>query len=371
MKIIHIINGLDNGGAELSLFNICKYDKKNQHIVISFFGTGIYKKKLKKNKNKVYCLNIINIYQFDYIFKIFKILINEKPDLIQTWMPLSHLVGSVIGRLAGFKKIFWNIRHSNLPFSKTYFLTIIILRLLSILSYFIPKFIIVNSKKSLAYHSSIGFCKRKMFLIYNGYDFSNIKNLKIDKYLNKKISKFSQKKIALFGRYEPIKGHETLINAISLLKKENFHFKCFLISPNVSKVKSAVHKSVEKLGIKKYILFRNGSKLKFQKIMREIDILVLASLSEGFPNIVAEAMSYGIPTIVTNVGDAKYIVGNTGWVVQPNKPKKLSLAIKKALNEVGSNKYYVRSKNAHQRIKNKFKINQTISLYNKAWYSII
>ena len=368
MKIIHIINGLNNGGAELNLFNVCKYDKKNQHIVISFFDNGIYKKKLIRNKNKVYSLKITSIFKFYHIFRIFKILNNEKPDLIQTWMPLSNLIGSIIGKLVGVKKIFWNIRHSNLPFKKSYLLTILIIRFLSILSYYVPSLIIVNSKVSLTYHVSIGFCKSKMFLIHNGYDSYYSKNLKIDKYLKKNQLKSDPKKIGMFGRYDLIKGHKILLNAIALLMKEKIKFECYLVSPNALKVKKMLKETIVNFGIQKNIFFKNGSKHRLEKIMEEIDILVLPSLSEGFPNIVAEPMLQGIPCVVANVGDAKYIVGNTGWVVAPNSPEKLSISIKKALNEIGSNKYYLRSKFARQRIKKKFNIIQMISLYNKVWY---
>ena len=36
MKIVHIVTGLGDGGAEHTLFKICKHDIKNNHIVISF-----------------------------------------------------------------------------------------------------------------------------------------------------------------------------------------------------------------------------------------------------------------------------------------------------------------------------------------------
>ena len=57
MKILHIITGLGEGGAELTLFKICKYDKVNQHIVISLTDKGKYFSLLKKFRIEVYCLN--------------------------------------------------------------------------------------------------------------------------------------------------------------------------------------------------------------------------------------------------------------------------------------------------------------------------
>ena len=58
MKILHIITSLGDGGAELTLFKICKYDKANTHIVIVLKDKGKYFSLLKKLNIKVYSLNI-------------------------------------------------------------------------------------------------------------------------------------------------------------------------------------------------------------------------------------------------------------------------------------------------------------------------
>ena len=58
MKITHIITGLGDGGAEHILFKICKYDTKNNHIVISLKDKVKYYSLLRNIGIEVYCLNI-------------------------------------------------------------------------------------------------------------------------------------------------------------------------------------------------------------------------------------------------------------------------------------------------------------------------
>ena len=94
------------------------------------------------------------------------------------------------------------------------------------------------------------------------------------------------------------------------------------------------------------------------------------SYGEGFPNVVAESMACGTPSVVTDVGDSSLIVGSTGWVVPPNDSIKLANAIKKAINERGTVKWNKRCNKARLRIKENYSISKMINLYNKVWSSV-
>ena len=129
MKIVHIITGLNDGGAEHTLFKICKYDNFNKHIVISLTGPGKYFYILKKLKIKVYYLNanFFSIFKFFFLIKLLRFL---NPDIVQTWLVHADFVRSIAARVAGIKNIIWNVRYSNLEIGKEKLITIIIIKLL-------------------------------------------------------------------------------------------------------------------------------------------------------------------------------------------------------------------------------------------------
>ena len=92
-----------------------------------------------------------------------------------------------------------------------------------------------------------------------------------------------------------------------------------------------------------------------------LDLHILPSAyGEAFPNVV-EAMACETPCVVTDVGDAAYIVGDTGWVVPPNDAEALASAIEKALKERHKGQWQQLCLSARQRIQQHFDIQKMIS----------
>ena len=145
MKVVHIITGLNDGGAEHTLFKICKYDIINKHIVISLTGPGKYFPLLNKLGVDVYFLNL-KIFKVYKIFSLIKLIRFLKPDLVQTWLVHADFFGGIAARLAGVKKVIWNVRYSGVELGKTKILTILIMKILVHISFIVPKLIIINSK---------------------------------------------------------------------------------------------------------------------------------------------------------------------------------------------------------------------------------
>ena len=227
----------------------------------------------------------------------------------------------------------------------------------------------IVSKKAKKIYEIVGYNKSKLKFIPNGYDLSL---LKIDNVQKKKFkSKFNiNKKIPLLGnvaRYDPQKDHLNLIKALSLLHTENINFLCVLVGSNIDKNNVKIVDEIKKLKLSKKIILLGQTK-NITNVMNGFDIHILSSsYGEGFPNVVAESMACGTPSIVTDVGDSAYIVGNTGWVVQPNNPHELAEAIKKSVKEIGTSKWNKRCNNARLRIKNNYSINKMIERYNTIW----
>ena len=60
-----------------------------------------------------------NIFSIFSIFRLVKILMLLKPDIVQTWLIHGDFIGGIAARLAGIKNVIWNVRYSNLEIVKT------------------------------------------------------------------------------------------------------------------------------------------------------------------------------------------------------------------------------------------------------------
>ncbi len=371
MRIVHIITSLGDGGAENTLYKICKYDNKNIHSVISLKGPGKYFSLLNKLGIKVYCLNLkfYSIYKF---FSLLNLLQYLKPDIVQTWLVHADLIGGIAARLLGIKKIIWNVRYSNFKIGKAKFLTIFFVKLLSVLSFLIPKLIIIVSKKAKKIYAIKGYDSKKLKFIPNGYDLSILRSNKIHRKIFRKKIKI-KKKLPIIGnvaRYDPKKDHSNLLNALSIIRSKNIDFLCCLFGSNINRNNLKLVSEIKKLDLSKHIKLL-GQNNNISKVMNGLDVYIQSSsYGEGFPNVVAESMACGIPCVVTDVGDSSFIVNKTGWLVPPNNSIKLAKAIEEALYELRTEKWKKRSNKARLRIKKKFDISKMLKSYNKSWYQV-
>ena len=104
MRILHVINGLDDGGAEGVLYRICKYDKEHEHIVLSMQDFGKYGALLRSQGIEVRVLNISRLKTLPRaIFKFRQTLKEVKPDLIQTWMYHANIFAGIFTKIFYYK----------------------------------------------------------------------------------------------------------------------------------------------------------------------------------------------------------------------------------------------------------------------------
>ena len=371
MRILHIISGLKRGGAETQLFRICKFDQDNDHIVVSLSNKQGYGDILEKLNVPVYALNFssgrINI---SGLIKLYRIMKQLKPDVVQTWMNHADLIGGIIARIAGIKNIFWGVHQTVLIKGKSKASTIMIVKLNAILSKLIPNKIIYCAEKSREVHELIGFKKSKGVVIQNGYDIKVFhQNDSLGKNFRDKL-KISQDAFIIghVASYDPLKDQDTLIKSLGNLLQRKIKFIAILVGTNLDHLNDDLVSSLKDNGLSDNVHLL-GIRDDILSVMNAIDLFLLSSISEAFPNVLNEAMLCGTPCLTTDVGDSALIVGNTGWIVQPKDSKAMADACVDAFNEKEQNNgnWKKRKEACRERIIENFSFEKMINKYKDIW----
>lgn len=372
-KILHVITGLSDGGAEAVLYRLCSHDKKNLHIVVSLMDAGKYGPLLEELGVDVYCLSMpAGKVRIVALFKLYKIMRQLKPDVVQSWMYHADLIGGVIARLAGINNIVWGVHHTNLAKSESKKSTIIIAKLNAFISFFIPRRIIYCAVKSRQVQESIGFNPVTGGVVPNGYcvdEFTPnpIIGLAFRKEVDLSDGEFL---IGHVGRYHPFKDYPNFINSIKLLMNIKDSAKVILVGHDLTEDNKELERLIIDNDCNQHVLLL-GRRQDIPSVMNGFDLFVLSSSSEAFPNVLNEAMACGTPCVTTDVGDAAVIIGETGWVVPPKDPQALATAIFSAMEEKENSPqaWLARKKACRQRIVDNFSIEKMVSGYHKIWFN--
>ena len=373
MQVLHIITGLGDGGAEALLYRMCKFDKEHNHIVISLMDEQKYGPLLKEIGVVVHTLSFPKgKIKFSGFFKLYKLIKQIKPDVVQTWLDHADMIGGIVARLAGIKNIVWGVHHTALVKGESKLSTIFISKINVFLSYFIPKKIIYCAQESKKAQEKIGYKKAKGVVVLNGYDIEGFtQNDSLSAEVRNDLSINADSfLIGHVGRYDPQKDLSNLIEAFALLNQKKLDFDAVIVGANLDNNNRDLLLMVNKNGLSKYVHLL-GRRDDITAIMNGIDLFVLSSKSEAFPNVLNEAMLCGTPCVTTDVGDAGKIVRDSGWVVRPKDSEALANAIINASEEKESNKsiWLQRKIACRKRVVKNFSLEKMVKEYKKVWLS--
>ncbi|MEH2273233.1 MAG: glycosyltransferase [Nostoc sp.] len=374
MKIIYIITGLYTGGAEVMLYKLLsRIDRERFHpVVISLMDRGIWGDRIATLGIPVYTIGIKEGKpKLANIWRLIHIVRQLQPDLIQGWMYHGNLAAQ-FARLFLFKQVsvLWNIRHSLYSLDLEKPRTTIIIKLSAQFSNSATK-IIYNSQNSARQHEKSGYCIKKTCVIPNGFETD--KFIPSDKAYLSVRSEFNIPEnallIGLIGRYHPIKDHFNFLQAAALLLKNYPNVQFVLAGNKVDWQNHILSELIHELGLVKQIHLL-GERHDVPRLTAAFDIASSSSSGEGFPNVIGEAMSCGVPCVVTDVGDSAWIVSDTGKVVPPRDPEALANAWK-ALIDIGTEGREALGKAARQRVIECFSLDSVVDQYEVLYDNIL
>jgi glycosyltransferase involved in cell wall biosynthesis len=323
--VAHIITALGSGGAERVLYQVASKPAAKasiRHIVICLSGPGFYGPRLKEAGVELHCLRMRRGRPSPRAFyELVTLLRRLRPDVVMTWLYHADFMGTIAARVAGARRVVWNVRCSDMDFSRYSPVVRGVVAALARMSP-LPWAVATNSKAGQRVHEALGYHPKRWVLLPNGIDVTEFKPDAQQREAVRAELGLSEGDVlaGMVARVDPQKDHATFIEAVRMLSTRYRRLRILLVG-----ARTAEYPLPEEL---RAITVALGERRDVPRLLRALDLLVSSSAyGEGFPNIIGEAMASGVPCVATNVGDTAAIVAESGLVVPPRDARALASAI--------------------------------------------
>lgn len=319
MRVMLLIPALHHGGAERQIIQLVRnLDKTRFSVTLVTFHDG---GELRSEAESIEGLKVLSLRKqpgwkniLSFLYRLWRVTRSVAPKIMVGYMNLASNLALLAG-WAAHAKVVWSLRASDIDYSRYYRTADWVFQLGAALSRF-PDLVILNSKAGKQYHVSRGYCEGRMVVIPNGIDTDQYqpmyeagRSLRIRWGITD-----DETLIGIVGRLDIIKNHRIFIQAAADLSQDRTDLRFVVIGNGPAEYKAELEAFGQSLGLGNRLIWV-GSLNNMPAVYSALDLLASTSSSEGFPNVVGEAMACGVPCIVTDVGDSALIVGNTGDVI--------------------------------------------------------
>lgn len=235
--------------------------------------------------------------------------------VVQTWLWHADLVGALAARLGGNPRVVWNLRNTMPALRSTPLRSRQVARACALTSRWLPAKIICNSQAVLEAHVAIGYDRSRCVVIPNGFDLARFRSSATLRAQTRARWGVTAEElvVGMVARLHPQKDHATFIRAAAQVAVVLPQARFVLVGAGVDS-DPALRGLLDELALGgKFRL--EGGREDVVPVLNGLDVFCLSSQhSEGFPNVLGEAMACGCPTVSTDTGAAREIVGERRFI---------------------------------------------------------
>lgn len=331
VRVCHIITGLSMGGAEAMLLKLLEGlgPAARGSAVVSMMDRGALGSRIESLGIQIVELGMRpGVPTLAGVWRLRQAMHAIRPEVVQGWMYHGNLAALLARRFCpGRLPVVWDVQHSVYSLGAEKLMTAAAIRLGALLSSRAAA-IVYPSAASARQHEVLGYERRLTRLIPNGFDTDRFRpsGTSHDAFRAQLGLATDDPVIGLVARYHPMKDHGTFLRAAALVAQERPDAHFVLAGPGVEATNMELATLIDTLGLEARVRLL-GPVTDAPGLMASLDVLCSSSSSESFPNVIGEAMSTGVPCVVTDVGECARIIGETGVAVPPRNPERLAAGL--------------------------------------------
>lgn len=374
MRIVHVIAGLGVGGAEHFLRRLilsAQAANGAEHLVISLTTVGEVGLQLREAGVPVEALDMHSVLSVPTtLLRLKRRLAALRPDIVQGWMYHADLLGGVAARWAGQGRVVWGVRGSELV-AGTPATTRATRWCCARLSARVPDVIVCAAEAGRRAHVALGYDATRTRVIPNGFDDdAHHATSRTSSSVRGELGWSAEVPvIGVIGRFHPAKGIDHFVQAAGLLRRKLPEARFLMLGRGLTTANTELMQWVGASGAGSQMALL-GERTDVPRCLAAMDVLVLSSRAEGFPNVVGEAMTAGVPCVVTDVGDARLLVGDTGRVVPREDPVALADGVLQLLSQSPADRASLGDR-AKARIRAEFSLARSCERFNALYAELL
>jgi len=335
IKVVHIINWLNYGGAEVMLCNLlASTDRERfESMVVALIDVLPLAERVEALGIPVRAIGMRpGVPDPRGVVRLARLLHRERPGVIQTWMYHSNLIGGIAAGLSVLAPVVWGIHSTEHDARAEKRTTLWTVAVGARLSRWLPARIVCCSELARRLHEQRGYATEKLMVIPNGFDTGAFRPDPTARFEVRRELGIGPDTllVGLVARYSLEKDPLNFLRAVAILKDRcpGVHF--VLCGTQMDEANAKLVSVVEAYGLRGrcHLL---GTRRDMPRLTASLDLAVQSSITEAFPLAMGEALACGVPCVATDVGDSAAIIGESGRIVPPRDPQALAAACRELL----------------------------------------
>ncbi len=377
MRIAHVITGLGGGGAEFMLARLCAamaaagYELQ----VFSLTAGGPIAEQLRRLNIPLFELGLRGAGDLPRgVLALRRALRGFAPDLVQTWLCHADLIGGLIARYSLGVPVLWGVHQADGDRRDMAFTTRLILRLCAALASRVPSRVICCAEAAQRARLASGFPAALLEVIPNGVDCIQFHpDQDARAHLRRELGVAPDTLlIGMPARWHIDKDHALLCAAAKLVlaRCPDAHF--VLCGEGMHGGNAPLASMIAATG-RAQAFHLLGFRNDMAALLAALDVGVLSSRTEAFPNVIVETMACAVPFVATAVGDVATMIGedgDSGRIVIAGDAEALAAALLEVLLSSAAQRATMGAQ-ARARVLARFSLATTVARYAAAYRAVL
>jgi glycosyltransferase involved in cell wall biosynthesis len=327
VKVLFLVRSLELGGAERQLVVLALGLRLEGHAVevAVFYGGGALEAELREAGVPVHDLGKRGRWDnLRFGWRMARLVRRVRPDVLHGYLGGANIAAVAMRWMYPRVRVVWRIAASYVDLARfdraarwTYGMEARLARLADL--------VIVNSQAGRRYCLQRGFPAAKLAVVPNGIDTEHFRReAAAGARLRAEWGAVDGGSlVGIVARLDPMKDHPTFLRAASEVARRRPEVRFVCVGDGPADYAARLRRLAGELGLEPVLTWA-GARRDVVDVYSALDVLCSSSYGEGFPNVIGEAMSCGLPCVATDVGDCAWIIGDAGVVVAPKNVPALS-----------------------------------------------